>query len=142
MEAHEPSPDQRVEVEIRGLSVFTHHGVSAAERELGQRLELDVTFEVPDCDAVLTDRVDDTVDYDAVSNLVADTATERSYKTLERLCHVIAERIRERYGCTAVRVRAAKPEPPIELAVQEVAVEVSHEPDEEDSGDELEAEES
>jgi dihydroneopterin aldolase len=141
MEAHETSPEQRVEVEIRGLSVYTHHGVSSAERELGQRLVLDVAFEVPDCDAVLTDRVEDTVDYGSVSTFVADVATERSYKTLERLCHVIGERIEQHYAASAVRVRAAKPEPPIEVAVGEVAVEVTREPDSDEADDELEAEE-
>jgi hypothetical protein len=44
----------------------------------------------------------------------------------------------ERYGCESVRVRAAKPEPPLPLAIQEVAVEVVHERAEEDDGDEAE----
>src|SRR5437773_5737574 len=113
-----------VDVEIRGLSIFTHHGVTEAERETGQRLEIDISFDVPDCDAVLTDRVDDTVDYAEVCEIVAHAATERGFRTLERLCQVIAERLLERFRCDAVRVRAAKPEPPIPLAVAEVAVEV------------------
>jgi 7,8-dihydroneopterin aldolase/epimerase/oxygenase len=113
-----------VEVELRGLSIYTHHGVSEAEREIGQRLEIDVSFDVPDCDAVLTDRVEDTIDYGDVADIVALAATERSYRTLERLCHVIAERLAERYGCESVRVRAAKPEPPLPLAIEEAAVEV------------------
>lgn len=113
-----------VEVELRGLSIYTHHGVTEAEREIGQRLEIDVSFDVPDCDAVLTDRVEDTIDYGDVTDIVALAATERSYKTLERLCHVIAERLAERYGCDSVRVRAAKPEPPLPLAIEEAAVEV------------------
>lgn len=126
-----------VDVEIRGLSIFTHHGVTEAERETGQRLEIDVSFDVPDCDAVLTDRLDDTVDYAEVCDIVALAATERSYKTLERLCHVIAERLMERFSCESVRVRAAKPEPPLPLAVGQVAVEVvgeraTNEADEED----------
>jgi dihydroneopterin aldolase len=123
-----------VEVELRGLSIYTHHGVSDAEREIGQRLEIDVSFDVPDCDAMLTDRVEDTIDYGDVADIVALAATERSYRTLERLCHVIAERLAERYGCHSVRVRAAKPEPPLPLAIDEVAVEVvrSHRPDDAD----------
>jgi 7,8-dihydroneopterin aldolase/epimerase/oxygenase len=115
-----------VEVEVRGLSIFTHHGVTEAERETGQRLEIDVSFDVPDCDAVLTDRIDDTVDYAEVCDIVALGATERSYKTLERLCHVIAERLMERFSCESVRVRAAKPEPPLPIAVEQVGVEVVH----------------
>jgi dihydroneopterin aldolase len=117
---------ESVDVEVRGLSIFTHHGVTEAERETGQRLEIDVSFDVPDCDAVLTDRLEDTVDYAEVCDIVALGATERSYKTLERLCHVIAERLMERFSCESVRVRAAKPEPPLPLAVEQVAVEVVH----------------
>jgi dihydroneopterin aldolase len=136
MEAGRNSPDSTVEVELRGLSIYTHHGVSDAEQEVGQRLEIDVSFDVPDCDAVLTDRIEDTIDYGEVSDIVALAATERSYRTLERLAHVIAERLAERFGCEHVRVRAAKPEPPLPLSIEEVAVEVIHERPAEDEDDE------
>ena len=116
--------ESSVEIELRGLSIYTHHGVSEAEQEVGQRLEFDISFDVPDCDAVLTDRLEDTVDYAEVCDIVALAATERSYRTLERLAQVVGERLMERYGCESVRVRAAKPEPPLPLAIQEVAVEV------------------
>jgi dihydroneopterin aldolase len=127
VEAHDNGPDTSVEVDLRGLSIYTHHGVSDAEQEVGQRLEFDVSFDVPDCDAVLTDRLEDTVDYGEVCDIVALAATERSYRTLERLCHVVAERLGERYGSETVRVRAAKPEPPLPVAMREVAVEVVRE---------------
>ena len=139
MEAHGNGTETSVEVELRGLSIYTHHGVSDSEREVGQRLEFDVSFDVPDCDAVLTDRLEDTVDYAEVCDIVALAATERSYKTLERLSKVIGERLMERFGCEQVRVRAAKPEPPLPLAMQEVAVEVTHERDEESASGEDEA---
>jgi 7,8-dihydroneopterin aldolase/epimerase/oxygenase len=127
VEANRHGTDSSVEIEIRRLSIYTHHGVTGAEREVGQRLEFDVSFDVPDCDAVLTDRLEDTVDYSEVCDIVALGATERGYRTLERLCHVIGERLMERYACESVRVRAAKPEPPLPLALDEVAVEVVHE---------------
>ena len=113
-----------VRVEIVGLTVYTHHGVTAAEREVGQRLVFDVDFELEDCDATVTDRVEDTVDYGDVCEQVYLAAQERSYKTLERLCSAVADRLIERYGAHSVTVRAAKPEPPIALPVEEVAVEV------------------
>jgi 7,8-dihydroneopterin aldolase/epimerase/oxygenase len=140
VEAHDDGTDSSVEIEIRGLSIYTHHGVTDAEREIGQRLEIDVSFDVPDCDAVLTDRLEDTVDYSEVCDIVALGATERSYRTLERLCHVIGERLMERFACESVRVRAAKPEPPLPLAVEEVAVEVVHERSSSDEEEEEEAE--
>jgi dihydroneopterin aldolase len=136
--AVDESAHPSVEVEVRGLSIYTHHGVSDAEQEVGQRLEFDLTFDVPDCDAVLTDRVEDTVDYSEVCDIVALAATERSYRTLERLCHVVAERLMERFDCDSVQVRAAKPEPPVPYPVQEAGVEVTlersldREPDDEE----------
>ena len=128
--------ESSVEVELRGLSIYTHHGVTDAEQEIGQRLEFDVSFDVPDCDAVLTDRLEDTVDYAEVCDIVALAATERNYRTLERLCRVVAERLAERFGCESVQVRAAKPEPPLPVAIDEVAVEVTHEPASDDDEDE------
>jgi dihydroneopterin aldolase len=141
VEAHGPQTSTSVQVELRGISIYTHHGVTEAEREVGQRLEIDVTFEVPECDAVLTDRLDDTVDYAEVCDIVVLAATERSYKTLERLGHVISERLIERFGARVVHVRTAKPEPPLPVTMAEVAVEVSHQvpPDPDEAGPEEEA---
>ena len=90
-----------VSIEIAGLSLYTRHGVSEAERELGQRLVFDVVCEQ-----------------------VALAAQERSYKTLERLCSAVADRLIDRFGAESVRVKATKPEPPIPLPVDEVSVEV------------------
>src|SRR5579864_2272026 len=113
-----------VTIEISGLSLYTHIGVSAAEREVGQRLLFDIRIDVGESDATETDRIEDTVDYGAVCQLVALVAQQRSYRTLERLCTVVADRIIDEFGAEAVWVKAAKPEPPIPLTVEEVSVEV------------------
>lgn len=117
-------PEPAVTVEITGLSLFTRHGVTPAERELGQRLVIDVSFELTDCDAMVTDRVEDTVDYADACEQAALAAQERSYSTLERLCTAIADRLMDRYATDSVRVKATKPEPPIALPVEAVSVEV------------------
>jgi dihydroneopterin aldolase len=113
-----------VTIEIVGLSLYTHHGVDEAERTVGQRLVFDLSFDLSDCDATVTDRLEDTIDYGEVCQQVALAAQERSYKTLERLCSAIADRMMDRYNADAVTVRATKPEPPIPLPVEEVTVEV------------------
>jgi 7,8-dihydroneopterin aldolase/epimerase/oxygenase len=117
-------PQHGVTIEIGGLSLYTHHGVSAAEREVGQRLVFDIRLEVGECDATVTDRLDDTVDYGAVCNVVALVATQRSDKTLERLTTAVAERLLRDFDADEVWVKAAKPEPPIAFALDEVSVEV------------------
>jgi dihydroneopterin aldolase len=113
-----------VTIEIVGLSLYTHHGVEEAERTVGQRLVFDLSFDLAQCDATVTDRVEDTIDYADVCQQVALAAQERSYATLERLCSAVADRMMDRYGADAVTVRATKPEPPIPLPVEEVTVEV------------------
>jgi len=116
--------EPEVTIEISGLSLYTHHGVSQAEREIGQRLVIDLRMDVADCDATLTDRVEDTVDYGEVCQAVALVAQQRSYRTLERLCAAIADRLIDAFGVERVWIKAAKPEPPIPLPVEEVAVEL------------------
>jgi dihydroneopterin aldolase len=128
-EDDEPS-EPLVTIEVTGLSLYTHHGVTDAEREIGQRLVIDLRIEVGACDATVTDRVEDTVDYGEVCQTVALVAQQRSYKTLERLCTAIADRLLDDYDAESVWVRAAKPEPPIPLPVQEVSVEVVRDADE------------
>lgn len=115
---------ESVTIEITGLSLYTHHGVSEAEREVGQRLVVDLRLDIGETDATVTDSIEDTVDYVEVCQLVALIAQQRSHRTLERLCSTIADRLLADYELEGVWVKAAKPEPPIALTVDEVSVEV------------------
>jgi dihydroneopterin aldolase len=121
-EDDEERSEPEVTIEISGLSLFTHVGVTAAEREVGQRLLLDLRLDVGECDATITDRIEDTIDYAQVCDVTNLVAQQRSYKTLERLCAAIADRLLDQYGAHAVWVKAAKPEPPLALPVTVVSV--------------------
>ena len=123
-EADEEAVEPEVTIEVSGLSLFTHVGVTAAEREVGQRLVLDLRLDLGESDATVTDRLEDTDDYAEVCDTANLVAQQRSYKTLERLCAAIADRLLDRYRAHAVWVKAAKPEPPLALPVAEVSVEV------------------
>jgi dihydroneopterin aldolase len=123
-DGEEGHPEPEVTIEISGLSLFTHVGVTAAEREVGQRLLLDLRIDVGECDATVTDRIEDTVDYAQVCESANLVAHQRTYKTLERLCAAVADRLIEQFAANAVWVKAAKPEPPLPLPVTEVSVEV------------------
>ncbi len=132
-ERDDEDPDRGAEsvtIEITGLSLYTHHGVSEAEREVGQRLVLDLRLDVGETDATATDALEDTIDYAEVCQLVALLAQQRSHKTLERLCSVVADRLLGDYELEGVWVKATKPEPPIPLSVDEVSVEIWREAEE------------
>ncbi len=129
---HDEDRDETAEsvtIEISGLSLYTNHGVTDAEREVGQRLVFDLRLDIGETDATVTDSIDDTVDYAEVCQLVALIAQQRSHRTLERLCSAIADRLLGDYELEGVWVKATKPEPPIALAVDEVSVEVWREAD-------------
>src|ERR1700756_4229994 len=81
----EEGSEPEVTIEISGLSLYTHVGVTAAEREVGQRLLIDLRLDVGECDATVTDRIEDTIDYGQVCDTVNLVAQQRTYKTLERL---------------------------------------------------------
>ena len=132
-ERDDEDPDRGAEsvtIEITGLSLYTHHGVSEAEREVGQRLVLDLRLDVGETDATATDALEDTIDYAEVCQLVALLAQQRSHKTLERFCSVVADRLLGDYELEGVWVKATKPEPPIPLSVDEVSVEIWREAEE------------
>jgi dihydroneopterin aldolase len=120
----EGHPEPEVTIEISGLSLYTHVGVSESERAVGQRLLLDLRLDVGEVDATVTDRIEDTVDYSAVCQMANLVAQQREYKTLERLCTAIADRVIDQFDAQSVWVKAAKPEPPMALPVSEVSVEV------------------
>jgi dihydroneopterin aldolase len=127
VDGEEGGPEPEVIIEISGLSLFTHVGVTAAEREVGQRLLLDLRIDVGECDATVTDRIEDTIDYGQVCESANLVAQQRNYKTLERLCTAIADRLLDQYAARTVWVKAAKPEPPLPYPVSEVSVEVLRE---------------
>ena len=56
----------------------------------------------------VTDRVEDTVDYGEVCQAVALVAQQRSYKTLERLCAAIADRLLDDYEAESVWVQGGE----------------------------------
>jgi dihydroneopterin aldolase len=128
-DADEEDAAEAVTIEITGLSLYTHHGTTTAEREVGQRLVIDLRLDIGHTDATVTDSLEDTVDYAEICQLVALVAQQRSHNTLERLCGSIANRLLADYDLESVWVKASKPEPPIPLSVDEVSVEVWRETD-------------
>jgi dihydroneopterin aldolase len=96
-----------VTVELTGLEVFGHHGVTEAEQRAGRTLVYDVSWDV--ADAALRDELDATVDYDAVAALVREVSDGRRFRLLEALAVAVADAVMERFPVTRVRVRVRKP---------------------------------
>ena len=113
-----------MDILIEGLEVYGHHGVGREEKVLGQRLLYDVRLTIEDCEAAHTDRVEDTVDYTEVMDLIVDVATVNSYSLLERLAWVTGEAILKRFPVDEVWVQVTKPHPPVACALDSVGAAV------------------
>ncbi len=111
-------------ITLSGVELHTNHGVTDAEQQLGQRMIFDLELIPERVPATETDDIDGTVDYGAVTDFLAETATGRNYRTLERLVTVIADGLLERFPLVEVRVRATKPEPPVPFSMDGASVEI------------------
>jgi dihydroneopterin aldolase len=112
---------ERVSVEVRGLETFGPHGVTEAERQAGCRIVLDIAMTV-DAAATATDHIAGTADYGEVARFARTFVAERSFHTLERLCSSLADELEAAHDIAGIRIRAAKPEPPMADPVTDVAV--------------------
>lgn len=111
-------------IELLGLELHGHHGVTEDERREGQPFLFDVRLEVPDGTGV-SDRIEDTVDYRAVAALVREVSDARAYHLLEALAAALAEAMLERFpSAESVRIRVRKPEVRLDPPVQASAVRV------------------
>ena len=113
-----------VTVEVHGLEVFGHHGVGEDERRDGQRFLYDIDFDVSD--RVLSDRIDDAVDYRDVIGIVERVSGERSVRLLEALAAAVADAIAAELPIERVRVRVRKPD--VQLPVEHTAATVERRP--------------
>ena len=97
-----------ITVEVTGLRLHGRHGVHPEEREQGQDFVFDVELEVGERGA--SDRLEDAVDYVAVTRAVREVSDARAYDLLEALATAVFDELERRFTPERVRVRVTKPE--------------------------------
>jgi len=114
-------------VSLENIRLYGYHGASENERELGQRFEIDVEIEADLSEAVQTDSMGKTVNYEKVYRLVENEVVEKKYHLLETMADRIGRDILQKFGASRVLVRVRKPSVPIAGSIDHVEVEVVHE---------------
>lgn len=112
-------------ITVRGIQFFGRHGVTPAEREVGQRLVVDVELRLDLSRPSASDRLEDTVNYVAVHDLVQAIGRGAPVTLLEALADRIARAVLQRFGPKEVTVRVRKPAPPIDGVMDWVGVEIT-----------------
>lgn len=116
--------DRADEISLTGLRVFGRHGVYDEERRDGQEFVVDLAMQVDTRRAAESDDVADTVHYGEVAQQVAEIVGGEPVDLLEKLAARIADRVLENALVHSVRVTVHKPQAPIPLSFDDVAVSI------------------
>ncbi len=114
-------------IRLLNMAFYAHHGVTAAERELGQILEVDVEISLDLHRAAVSDDLSQTIDYGEIYGLVEEVVVEGEFSLLEALARAILTAIAGRYQPEQMLVRVRKPQPPLPGRLDCVEVELSAE---------------
>ena len=114
----------RDRIVLRNMYFYGHHGVDAAERDLGGRFCFDIELVRDLTRAGETDDLNETVDYKAVYELVAEIQ-RRGFSLLEALALNIANGILDAFEVDDVTVRARKQSVPLGGLIDCAEVEIT-----------------
>lgn len=112
----------RDRVRLHDIVLFAHLGVTEAEREVGQRIHIDLDLEVDLGGPAGSDALADTVNYEAVYRHVVGVVERSRHKLLEALAGDLVREVLGAFPVDGVRVRVRKPNVPFagSLAFAEV----------------------
>ena len=115
-------------IKIVDLEVFAKHGVFPEENKLGQKFLVSVTLHADLQRACARDRLEDSLDYAAVCQLIDHTMRNSTCNLIERAAEDVAQAILATYPMVRrVDLELKKPWAPIGLPLAYVSVAISRE---------------
>lgn len=114
---------------IKDMVFYGYHGVFEAEREIGQRFEVDVELHLDLSHIGRADDIELTINYVDVYTIVKELAEEHQFRLVEGLAEAIADSLLSAYDLERVVVRVRKPYAPIGGVTGGVEVEIERTPD-------------
>lgn len=95
-------------ISIVDLEVFYRVGVPEEERAQPQRLLLTLDLDFDFTAAAVSDRIEDTINYKAITDDLLRFGESRSWRLIEKLAADIADRILKNYQPQLVQVKVKK----------------------------------
>jgi dihydroneopterin aldolase len=108
-------------VELAALEIPGRHGVEDWEREQEQPFVYDLELELAE---PASDRIEETVDYREVVELVRAVSQTKQFQLLETMAAAVADALLERFPLVRARVRVRKPQVQLGLPVEHAAASV------------------
>jgi len=111
-EARRDSGGPQVRLTVRGIEFRGRHGVHSQEQEQGNRFTVDIEVAGSLQQAVVSDDLEDTVDYERLVALVRDINTSRRFNLIESFAGAIGDALIESFQrISEARVRVSKLRP-------------------------------
>ena len=111
-------------IKLSNIVFYAHHGYYEAERELGQRFELDIEVECDLRDAIKSDDLKSTIDYRHIYAIAKDAFENNKFKLLETVANRIAIQILQTHLIHSVLIRVRKPHVPLKGFLDHIEVEI------------------
>jgi len=111
-------------IRLNNMIFYAHHGYYQAERELGQKFEVDVELECDVSKAIQTDSLHDTINYRDIFARVNEIFNSYKFTLLETLADKIAQDILKQFPIHSVLIRVRKPQVPLNGFLDNVEVEI------------------
>ncbi|HNT42564.1 MAG TPA: dihydroneopterin aldolase [Tenuifilaceae bacterium] len=109
-------------IQLENMEFYAYHGHFAEEQVVGNRFLVDVSVDVDTTNAQHTDRLDDTVNYQHIYNLVSVEMQVKS-KLLEHVAERIAAAIHASFPqVRSLKVKVSKMNPPLGGSLERVSV--------------------
>jgi len=109
---------------LKGIVLYAHLGAEKEEREVRQKISLDVELSLSLEETAQKDDLEKTVDYEKVYNLIKERIEAKKYHLLETLAQDIAQEILKDFPINEVLIRAKKPQVKLAGPLDYVAVEI------------------
>lgn len=110
-------------ISLDGIELWANHGVMEHEADLGQRYVVDVTIHVDLEAAIASDDLADTIDYGALSSLVAHTFGAPRTRLVEAVAGRVADAVLQHdERIQAVDLTVHKPSAPLTVPVRDVRI--------------------
>jgi len=112
---------------LKNMLFFGRHGVSDAEKRLGQKIEVDVEIVANLTNAAQNDDLTQTINYAELYHLTRQVVEQEQFNLIEGIGYAILNLIREKYQPQKITVRVRKPQPPVGGLVESAEFEISGE---------------
>lgn len=122
-----PSHSSSDRIRLTGLSARGYHGVLPSERQEGQLFSVDLVLDLGQrgtAVAAQTDSLDDAVDYSVIAGQVIELIEGEPVNLIETLAERVADVALAHHRVRSVRVTVHKPQAPLTVAFDDVAVSI------------------